>query len=99
MSTRAYILIETVAGTSRDVASELSNMPVVNQVAMITGPYDVVAMLETELFRDSLIECLTGIGRRLTTLGREHLENPFEHPHDRKEENGKAKTQEILAAD
>ncbi len=48
MSTRAYILIETVAGTSRNVASELSRMSGVSEVARITGPYDVVAMLETE---------------------------------------------------
>ncbi len=48
MSTRAYILIETVAGTGRDVASELSRMSGVIEVAQITGPYDVVAVLETE---------------------------------------------------
>ncbi len=48
MSTRAYILIETIAGTSRDVAFELSSMAGVTEVDRITGPYDVVAMIETE---------------------------------------------------
>ncbi len=48
MSTRAYILIETIAGTSRDVAFELSSVAGVTEVDRITGPYDVVAMIETE---------------------------------------------------
>ncbi len=48
MSTRAYILIETVPGTGRDVAIGLSSVSGVSQVALITGPYDIVAMLETE---------------------------------------------------
>lgn len=48
MATRAYILIETIAGTSRDVAFELSSVAGVTEVDRITGPYDVVAMIETE---------------------------------------------------
>ena len=48
MSTRAYILIETAAGAGRDVAIKLSSISGVSQVALITGPYDIVAMVETE---------------------------------------------------
>lgn len=48
MSTRAYILIEAAAGTARDVALSLSRISGVSQVALITGPYDIVAMLEAE---------------------------------------------------
>ena len=48
MSTRAYILIEAVAGTGRDVAIALSSISGVSQVTLITGPYDIVAVLETE---------------------------------------------------
>ena len=48
MSTGAYILIETIAGAGRDAAIKLSSISGVSQVALITGPYDIVAMVETE---------------------------------------------------
>ena len=48
VSTKAYILIEAAAGTGRDVASGLSSISGVSQVTLITGPYDIIAMLETE---------------------------------------------------
>ena len=48
MTIRAYILIETAAGAAREVAASLSRIPSVDQVALITGPYEIVAMAETE---------------------------------------------------
>ena len=46
MSTKAYILIETRAGTLLDVSDTLSSLPGIEMVDTITGPYDVIAMVE-----------------------------------------------------
>ena len=43
---RAYILIETVAGHSRDLVGLLERQTGIQDVARVTGPYDVVALLE-----------------------------------------------------
>ena len=48
MTIRAYILIETAAGAAREVVASLSRIPSVGEVALITGPYEIVAMAETE---------------------------------------------------
>jgi DNA-binding Lrp family transcriptional regulator len=46
MGERAYVLIETVVGRSREVAIELSKWDWVEFVERVTGPYDIVAMVE-----------------------------------------------------
>ena len=46
MPTKAYILIETRTGTLLDVSDTLSSVPGVETVDTITGPYDVIAMVE-----------------------------------------------------
>ncbi len=43
---RAYILIEMVAGHSRKLAASLRGSESVTDVDRVTGPYDVVAVLE-----------------------------------------------------
>ena len=74
MSTRAYILIETIAGTSLDVVIELLSMAGVTEVDRITGPYDVIAMLDTEDLpaigdlTTSRIHAIPGVVRTQTCL-------------------------------
>jgi len=46
MGERAYVLIETVVGRSREVAIELRKWDWVEFVERVTGPYDIVAMAE-----------------------------------------------------
>ena len=46
MPTKAYILIETRTGTLLDVSDTLSSVSGVEMVDTITGPYDVIAMVE-----------------------------------------------------
>ncbi len=46
MPTKAYILIETRTGTLLDVSDTLSSLPGIEMVDTITGPYDVIAMVE-----------------------------------------------------
>jgi DNA-binding Lrp family transcriptional regulator len=43
---RAYILIEMVAGHSRKLATALRRSKSVTDVDRVTGPYDVIAVLE-----------------------------------------------------
>ena len=46
MATKAYLLVETAVGKTRDVASTLSNLDGVGVVDIVTGPYDIIAVLE-----------------------------------------------------
>ena len=46
MTVRAYVLIETKIGTSREVAEALRRVPDIVTVDVITGPYDVVAIID-----------------------------------------------------
>ena len=44
----AYVLIEMVAGRSRDLVSALEKRPVVREVDRVTGPFDVIVVLEAD---------------------------------------------------
>ena len=46
MGTRAYILIETQVGRSRNIADSLRSFDRVKNVDIITGPFDVIALIE-----------------------------------------------------
>ncbi len=46
MAARAYILIETQVGKSRDVAEALRSLPSVTSVDIITGAFDIIALVE-----------------------------------------------------
>ena len=43
---RAYVLIEMMAGHSRNLVATLKGRQSVNDVDRVTGPYDVIAVLE-----------------------------------------------------
>ena len=45
MATKAYLLIETAVGKSRDVANTLGNLPGITTVDVVTGPYDIIAIV------------------------------------------------------
>jgi DNA-binding Lrp family transcriptional regulator len=46
MPTRAYVLITAAAGQAAAVAEALRALPGVAQADVVTGPYDVVAVVE-----------------------------------------------------
>ena len=46
MATRAYILIETAVGKTNEVASRLRPMPNMKSVDTVTGPFDIIAVVE-----------------------------------------------------
>ena len=46
MTTRAYILIETSVGSTRNVADELRGLSAVQSVDSVTGPFDIIAVVD-----------------------------------------------------
>ena len=45
MTTKAYLLIETAVGKTRDVAGNLREIDGINIVDVVTGPYDIIAVV------------------------------------------------------
>lgn len=46
MATKAYLLIETAVGKTRDVAGMLREIDGINIVDVVTGPYDIIAVID-----------------------------------------------------
>jgi len=74
MATKAYILIETAVGKSRDVASGLRKLSDVETVDPVTGPYDIIAVVNAPDLNavgdmvTSEIHTIGGIIRTVTCL-------------------------------
>lgn len=74
MPTKAYILIETDVGKSRDVATELNALNDVTTVDAVTGPYDIISVVEAPDLNavgdlvTSRIHKIGGITRTVTCL-------------------------------
>lgn len=54
MTTKAFVLIEAAVGKTKDVLSAVQKLPGVKSVDGVTGPYDIIVVLE---------------GKDLTTIG------------------------------
>ena len=73
MATKAFVLIETVVGRTKEVASALRQLEGVKSVDPVTGPYDVIAVIEEGLtdigdLVTSKIHPVPGISRTVTCL-------------------------------
>ena len=74
MATKAYILIETAVGRTKQVASTLQQLEGVKSADCVTGPYDVIAVVEGEnlneigLLITNKIHPVVGIARTVTCL-------------------------------
>ena len=74
MQTKAYILIETAVGKSRDVSAALRALPGVETVDAVTGPYDIIAIVAANDLNavgdlvTSQIHTINGIVRTVTCL-------------------------------
>lgn len=74
MSAKAFILIETGVGETKGVVSKLRQMTGVISADTVTGPYDVIAVVELESLNDigelieSKIHPIAGISRTITCL-------------------------------
>ena len=74
MATKAYVLIETAIGKTQTVVERLRKMPGVIAADAVTGPYDVIIVVETKdpnevgkLVMNS-IHGLEGVNHTLTCL-------------------------------
>ena len=73
-ATKAFLLIETQVGKTKDVVDGLVRIKGVASVDMVTGPYDIIATIEAgnlasvgELVT-SAVHVIGGIGRTVTCL-------------------------------
>jgi DNA-binding Lrp family transcriptional regulator len=48
MAAKAFILIETSVGNSRRVADMMKGIPEIEAVDVVTGPYDVIAIVNAD---------------------------------------------------
>ena len=74
MAAKAFILIETVVGRTKEVASTLQQLKGVKSADCVTGPYDMIAVVEGENLTEigmlvtNKIHPVAGIARTVTCL-------------------------------
>ena len=74
MTDKAYVLIETAVGRNKEVANALRKLKGIKSVDSVTGPYDVIAIIEGESLNDigdlvtGKIHPIAGISRTVTCL-------------------------------
>jgi DNA-binding Lrp family transcriptional regulator len=76
MAAKAYVLIETAVGKTKEVVTALQNQKVkeIKSVDLVTGPYDIIAVVEHEDFNaignlvTEKIHPVPGIARTVTCL-------------------------------
>ncbi len=74
MTAKAFVLIETAVGKTKEVISILKKMEGLKSVDTVTGPYDIIAVLEAEDLNKigdlitSKIHAIEGISRTVTCL-------------------------------
>ncbi len=74
MAAKAFVLIETAVGRTKGVVTALKQLKGVKSVDTVTGPYDVIAIIEGENLNEigdlvtSKIHPIAGISRTVTCL-------------------------------
>ena len=74
MAAKAFVLIETAVGKSKEVVAALSKLEGVNSVDTVTGPYDIIAVIHGETLNDigdlvtGKVHPIPGISRTVTCL-------------------------------
>jgi DNA-binding Lrp family transcriptional regulator len=74
MAAKAFVLIETAVGRNKEVATALKQLKGVKSVDTVTGPYDIIAIIEGESLNDigdlvtGKIHPIAGISRTVTCL-------------------------------
>lgn len=71
---KAFVLIETTVGRTKEVATALKDLKGMTSVNAVTGPYDVIAIIEAETLNEigdivtQVIHPIHGISRTVTCL-------------------------------
>jgi len=74
MAAKAFVLIETVIGRTKEVVVAIKQLEGVKSVDTVTGPYDVIAIVEAKSLNEigdlvtSKIHPIAGISRTVTCL-------------------------------
>ncbi len=74
MAAKAFILIETSVGKTKEVVTTLHGVKGVKTVDTVTGPYDIIAVVEAENLNDigeivtGKVHPVAGISRTVTCL-------------------------------
>ena len=74
MTTKAYLLIETGVGASKEMLNKIAQFDGVKSADRVTGPYDIIAIVEREDLSDlaSLVTeeigSIDGIRRNVTCV-------------------------------
>jgi len=74
VAAKAFVLIETAVGKTKEVTSTIKQLEGVKSVDGVTGPYDIIAIIEGETLNDigdlvtGKIHPITGISRTVTCL-------------------------------
>ena len=74
MSTKAYVLIEVAVGKTKDVIAALQQVEGVMSVEAVTGPYDVIAIMEGQDINSvgdlvtKGVHSISGVSRTVTCL-------------------------------
>ena len=74
MAAKAFVLIETEVGKTKDVVNALQKLKGVNSVDTVTGPYDIIVILQGDSLNDvgnlvtGKIHPIAGISRTVTCL-------------------------------
>ena len=74
MAAKAFVLIETNVGKAREVVAAIQLIKGVVSVDMVTGPYDIIAVVEGQSLNDigdlvtGKIHPIPGIARTVTCL-------------------------------
>lgn len=74
MNAKAYILIETQVGKSKEVTNIIKKLSGVQSVDQVTGPYDIITVVEADNLSDvgavvtDRIHPIDGIARTVTCL-------------------------------
>ncbi len=78
MATKAFVLIETAVGKTKDVVQALEGTPGIRSVDIVTGPYDIIAIVEADDLGSvgnmvtSNVHAIGGIQRTVTCLAVGH---------------------------
>ena len=74
MAAKAFVLIETAVGKTKEVVAKIRQLEGVKSVDPVTGPYDVIAIVEAESLNEigdlvtGKIHPVAGISRTVTCL-------------------------------
>ena len=74
MPAKAFVLMETAVGRNKDVVESIKKLKGVVSVDTVTGPYDIIVVVEGESLNDigdlvtGKIHPITGISRTVTCL-------------------------------